>query len=65
MQYGKYAEVEGRIRKALAALADEPDLTVAAAARQFFVPEPRLRARAKGRKLRMHREGPGQRLNKD
>ena len=28
MKYGKYAEVEARIWKALTALVDEPDLTV-------------------------------------
>ena len=64
MDYGKYAEVETRIRKALAALADEPDLTVVAAADQFHVPVRRLRARHQGRKSRSQREGPRQRLNK-
>ena len=53
------AEVEARIRKALAALADEPDLTVVAAADQFHVPVRRLRARHQGRKARSQREGSG------
>ena len=64
MEYGKYAEVEARIRKALTALADEPDLTVMAAADQFHVPVRRLRARHQGRKARSQREGSGQRLTK-
>ena len=65
MEYGNYAQIEERIQKALAALSDESDLTVAAAARQFFVPVTRLRQRAKGRIARTQRDGPGQRLNKD
>ena len=65
MEYGNYTQIEERIQKALAALSDELDLTVAAAARQFFVPPTRLRRRAQGRKSRMQRDGPGQRLNND
>ena len=65
MEYGNYTQIEERIQKACAALLDEPDLTVAAAARQFFVPVSRLRHRAKGRTSKIQREGVGQRLNKD
>ena len=46
MEYGSCAQVERRIQKALAALSDEPDLTVAAVAHQFYIPIRRLRARA-------------------
>ena len=52
MEYGTYREVEARIQKALIALSDEPDLAVAAAARQFFIPDSHLRERAKERKSR-------------
>ena len=65
MEYGKYAEVEERIQKALQALSDDTELTVVAVASQFHVPTRRLRARLQGRQARSQREGPGQRLNKD
>ena len=65
MEYGSYEEAEARIQKALVALANESDLTVAAATSQFFVPDPRPREISKGRDSRMQQEGPGARLNKD
>ena len=65
MKYGKYAEVEERIRKALQALSDDPELTAVATANRFHVPTRHLRARARGRQARSQREGPGQRLNKN
>ena len=65
MEHGSYEKVEARTQKALVALADEADLTVVAAASQFFVQNPRLRETAKGRNSSKQREGPGARLNKD
>ena len=59
MESGNYTQIEERIQKALAALSDESDLTITTAARQFLMAKTRLRQRAKGRKLRTQREGPG------
>ena len=53
MEYGDACQIKQRIQKALVALSNEPDLTIAAAARNFFVSLHRLRQRAKGKKLRM------------
>ena len=57
------AEIEQRISNCLEKYCDNEKFNIAAAAREFAVPESRLRARAKGRMSRHDRPGVGRRLN--
>ena len=63
--YGSYGEIEGRIEKALSVMQDDLELTCAEAARQFFVPYPRLYARLKRRDSKTTRPRTNLRLTEE
>ena len=62
---GSYSEIESRIKVALEALSERDRPNVSAAARQFRVPEQRLRARYKGRLSRQERPAANRKLSED
>ena len=63
--YGSYGEIEARIERALSAMHDDPELKCAEAARQFFVPYPRLYARLKQRDSKFTRPRTNLRLTEE
>ena len=60
-----YSEIESRIREALDALSKRDKPNIAAAAREFRVPEQRLRARWNGRVSKQERPAANRKLSED
>ena len=60
-----YSEIESRIQEALDALSKRDKPNIAAAAREFRVPEQRLRARWKGRLSKQARPAANRKLSED
>lgn len=59
----RYQDIEERIQDALAAIEQRDDYTIAAVAREFDVPESRLRGRWKGRQSKVDRRGGNRKLS--
>ena len=62
---GSYFEIESRINEALGALSERDRPNISADAREFRVPEQRLRARCKGRLSRQERPAANRKLSED